>query len=173
MFDIALRKRKISWQEVAWVVPGIVFILWQVIAHQILGTFPLASSSGTGDLGWPFWGFLHGAGRWLPSLQLHVVAKCILYIVETLVTATLLVITVRRRELFSPLERIIITAFSLLFICETQRGWQVPFDNRYATVPLVLIWFGFLRGSTTKELRRYLWIAPLVLVTVVWRLAVI
>ena len=88
-------------------------------------------------------------------------------------TVLLLVSAVRRRELFSSLERVVIVTFSLLFICETQRGWQVPFDNRYATVPLVLIWFGLLRGAPEKQLRRYVWIAPLVLVTVAWRLVVI
>ncbi len=170
---IARGQRKISIQEVAWVVPGLVFVLWQLIAHQVLGTFPLASSSGTGDLGWPFWGFIHGASKWLPATHLHDLAKAGLYSVETLVTATLLFVAYRRRTFFNFLERMIIVAFSLLFICETQRGWQVPFDNRYATVPLVVIWFGILRGSDTKQVRQMLWLAPLVLVTVAWRLVVI
>ncbi len=173
LYAIVRKQRRISLQEVAWVVPGLVFVLWQVIAYRMVGSFPLASSSGTGDLGWPFWGFVQGAGRWLPSLQFHVVAKCVLYSIETLVTVLLLVSAVRRRELFSSLERVVIVTFSLLFICETQRGWQVPFDNRYATVPLVLIWFGLLRGAPEKQLRRYVWMAPLVLVTVAWRLVVI
>lgn len=172
-YELIGRKRSISWRDVAWVIPGVVFALWQVIAYQTLKSFPFVSSSGTGDLGWPLLGFFHGAAKWLPSTQLHVVAKAALYSIETSVTVILLVLAWRKRQQFNVVERLVIASFSLLFICETQRGWQVPFDNRYATVPLVLIWIGLLRGSQDRELRKYLWVAPLVLVTILWRVVVI
>jgi hypothetical protein len=170
---IVRKQRKVSQRELAWIIPGLTFVLWQVIVHSVLGTYPLSSSSRTGDLGLPFLGIVQGASHWLPSMHPHFLAKAVLYSVETLVTTLLLVNAYRRRECFSNLERLLIVTFSLLFICETQRGWQVPFDNRYATVPLTLIWFGLLRGADDKQLRKLLWIAPLVLVTVVWRIVVI
>ena len=173
LWAIATKRRRVSQREIAWVVPGLVFVLWQVIAHHSLGTYPLISSSGTGDLGLPFVGFIEGASHWLPSTHPHLLAKMALYSVETLVTGTLLVTAFKRRRCFDGLERMLIVVFSLLVICETRRGWQVPFDNRYATVPLILIWFGLLRGTNEKQLRRVLWIAPLVLVTVAWRVVVI
>lgn len=173
MYEIARRRRKFSSIDVAWIVPAIVFISWQLLAYQTLKSFPILSSSGTGDVGLPLVGFFHGAGRWLPSTHLHQLAKAGLYSIETFVTTVLFAIGWRERRLFNVTERLVVAAFALLVICEAQRGWQVPFDNRYATVPLVLIWVGLLRSADDKKMRRLLLLAPLVLVTVAWRIVVI
>ncbi len=173
LIEIARRERRPGVRELVWITPFVIFAAWQLGAHYLVGSFPIFSSTNSGDLGVPFVGFARSLTHWFEPFSFKQLVKGCLYIVQTIAAVSVVALALRRRTWRSP-EMWCLILFSLLVICETRQGWLIPFDSRYATVPMALAWFSLLDGSRTKDRRTATWIAlPVVAATVMWRIIVV
>jgi hypothetical protein len=170
----ARRQRKPDERDLAWVLPLVIFVAWQLVCKAATGAIPVLSSSKAGDLGMPFLGLVRGVRFWFSPWSTHQFVKGVYYSLETATSALGAVTLVQIRRTLSVVEFWVAAGFFMLAICETQQGWMVPFDNRYATVPMVLVWLALLRPELRAVAKRNLLvIAPVVALTLVWRVAVI
>jgi hypothetical protein len=168
------RSRSLQWCDVAWIVPGIVFVLWQFVVRVDVGVVPIFSSAGSGDVGVPFWGFVHSIPSWFSPRSTHQLLKGLLYCVQTASVVVVLWLAWLNRRTVRTVEFYVVVAFAALLVCETTQGWSAPLDARYAAFPMVVSWLQLVEGGNRTWLRRgVVFVAPVVAATVLWRIAVI
>jgi hypothetical protein len=171
---ILRRQRRLSLSDLAWVVPLIVFALWQFVVKLDIGTVPILSSAGSGDIGAPFVGFFQSVGPWFSSGTWHQVAKGLFYTAQTISVVVLLWLAWCNRHRARTVEVVTMVGFVMLLVLETKQGWIAPFDARYASFPMVGAWSQLVEGGDRVLVRRAAWVViPVVALTVVWRVAVI
>lgn len=172
--QIARRTRRPSWRDASWVLPVVVFVLWQLVVRLDVGTVPILSSAGSGDVGVPFVGLVEGVGSWFDPHTLHQLAKGALYVVQTVATAVMIVLAWRNRHRARAVEVGLFAAFAILLVLETKQGWVAPLDARYATFLTVLGWDQLLEGGDRVATTRAAWVfVPVVALTALWRVVVI
>jgi hypothetical protein len=172
--QIVRRTRRPGWVDASWIVPILFFVAWQAVVRADIGTVPILSSAGSGDIGVPFVGFVESVGSWFEPHTLHQLAKGFLYLVQTIATVTLFVLAWRNRHRARGIEVGLLVAFAVLLILETKQGWVAPLDARYASFLTVLGWDQLLEAGDRVSTKRAAWVVvPVVALTALWRVVVI
>lgn len=171
---ILRRQRRPTRADSAWVVPLLIFALWQLVVRVDIGTVPILSSAGSGDLGVPFVGLFESAGSWFSPFSGHQIVKGLYYFVQTVAVIALLVAAWCNRHRARAVEVVTVGAFVMLLVLETKQGWVAPFDARYASFPMVGAWAQLVEGGDRALVRRAAWVViPVVILTLMWRVVVI
>jgi hypothetical protein len=171
---ILRRQRRPTRADLAWAVPLVVFALWQLVVRVDIGSIPILSSAGSGDVGIPFVGFFQSLGSWFSPVSGHQVLKGLYYCAQTVAVIALLWAAWRNRHRARAIEVVTVGAFVMLLILETKQGWVAPFDARYASFPMVGAWAQLVEGGDRTLVRRTAWVViPVVCLTVIWRVVVI
>lgn len=174
LWQVLRRRRGLALADVVWVVPVVAFVGWQLVVHAVAGYTPALSSTGSGDFGAPFVGFVTALPQWFRPHTWHQDLKGALYVVQTIAVVWLLVVAWRRRHGASGSQLAVLAMFVLLLICETRQGWVAPLDARYATVPMSLAWLQLLEGRARAPIvRAATVVVPVAAATLLWRVAVI
>jgi hypothetical protein len=171
---IARRRRGLGRVDLAWAVPLVALALWQLVVHLDVGVTPLLSSAGSGDLGVPLWGLVHSVPGWFSPHSTHQLARGGLYVLQSVGAAWLLLQAWRNRRAVAVIERVVLGVFVALWLCESAQGWAAPFDARYGAFPMALAWLQLLEGGDRSRLTRAIVVlGPVVVLTALWRVAVI
>jgi hypothetical protein len=174
LHEIASRRRWLGRADLVWTVPVLVLALWQVVVRADAGFVPVFSSAGAGDIGAPFVGFFTSIPGWFSPHGAHQLAKGALFVVQTAAVIALVALVWRNRRAAQPVELALVGVFVLLLVLETKQGWAAPFDARYGALPMVVGWNQLIE-SPNRSLAKWgvLLVAPVVVLTVLWRVVVI
>ena len=157
--------------NLAWVVPVLVAVGWQVVLRHSVGSFPILQSANN-NVGPPFVGLFSSVTTWFTG-GTHGLVKGALFCLQLVGGLVLIVVAIFRRGARYPAEVLACAVATTLVLCGTSFTWPM-FDFRTATDAMALAWLVVLDRANVKELRLLVAImAPIVALTILWRIVVI
>jgi hypothetical protein len=143
--DMVRRKERLGRADLAWAIPGVVFLGWQATSAVVYGTIPLFSEGGNASA--PFTGSIHTVSGWIghPGLT-HLL---LLIQLAVLVAVVVLAIWNLRRSRSSPFERLAFVFSVILLALLSTSIWDKDPREFRTMVDVFVLGSGVLLGTRT------------------------